>query len=266
MGGIKLIYIDPPYNVGCDFSTKDGDFAFADKWTSTGEYLQFLGERIPLMYDLLSPDGSFYLHCDHRMAAPIRLMLDGVFGKNNFRNEIIWYFTNGGGRALHYFNRKHNTIFLYSKGTQPIFNAKEAGMPRNKNESTFSGYFKTDNDGRRYQEVRSNNKVYTYYLDENKNADDVWNIPIISQRDKTERIDYPTQKPIKLLERIILASSNPGDLIADFFCGSGTTLLTAEQLGRNWLGADIGDIAIQRCCQRLRQINQLEQIGHWTVG
>jgi DNA modification methylase len=264
-GGIKLIYIDPPYNVGTNFNTKDNTFAFADKWKSDGDYLQFLSERLELMYSLLAEDGSLYLHCDYRMSAPIKLLLDGIFGKKHFRNEIIWYFSNGGGRSRRYFNRKHNTIFMYTKSLHPIFNGKDAGVVRNQNESTFSGYFKTDKDGRRYQEVRSNNKKYIYYQDEKKNADDVWTIPIISQRDKTERVDYPTQKPIELMERIIRASSNPGDLIADFFCGSGTTIITAEKLERKWIGCDKGEIALERCIKRLQLEKAYTDCGHWTI-
>ena len=265
-GGIKLIYIDPPYNVGSDFHTKTGKFAFTDKWSTDGSYLAFLAERLQLMHDILAPNGSLYLQCDHRMTAPVRILLDGIFDKRNFRNEIIWYFANGGGRSKHYFNRKHNTIFLYSKGQYPIFNGKEAGVLRNTNESTFSGYFKTDESGRRYQEVRSNNKIYKYYLDEKKNADDVWNIPIISQRDKTERVDYPTQKPLALLERIILASSNPGDLVADFFCGSGTTLIAAEKLGRSWLGCDVGELAVEKTTERFKQYFPDVAFGRWRIA
>ena len=265
-GGIKLIYIDPPYNVGLDFQNKAGEFAFTDKWSTDGAYLTFLAERLQLMYEVLAPNGCLYLQCDHRMTAPIRLLLDSIFDKKNFRNEIIWYFSNGGGRAQHYFNRKHNTIFLYSKGPNPVFNGKEAGVPRNTDESTFSGYFKTDENGRRYQEVRSNNKVYIYYLDEKKNADDVWTIPIISQRDTTERIDYPTQKPLALLERIILASSNRGDLIADFFCGSGTTLVAAEKLDRRWIGCDVGTLAINKTLTRFRQYFPDVAFGRWDIA
>ncbi|OQX70992.1 hypothetical protein B6D52_02875, partial [Candidatus Parcubacteria bacterium 4484_255] len=154
----------------------------------------------------------------------MRLVLDEIFGKENIKNEIIWYYKNGGGRSTTWFNRKHDTIFWFSKNqNEYIYNGKDAGEKRNLDEGTFSGYFKTDEDGRRYQEVRANGKIYKYYTDELKNADDVWDIGIISQRDLTERVDYPTQKPEKLLERIIKASSNEGDLVADFFCGSGTT-------------------------------------------
>jgi len=266
-GGLKLIYIDPPFDVGADFSMKIeiGDekltkkpsileeLAYRDTWGKGADsFIAMIYERLSLMRDLLADDGSIYVHCDWRMASYIKLVMDEIFGKENFKNEIVWNYKNGGGRSTTWFNRKHDTIFWFSKNkNEYIYNSKEAGEKRNLDEGTFSGYFKTDKNGRRYQEVRANGKIYKYYTDELKNADDVWDIRIISQRDLTERVDYPTQKPEKLLERIIKASSNKGDLVADFFCGSGTTLAVAEKLGRKWIGSDLGKFAIHAARKRM---------------
>ena len=266
-GGIKLIYIDPPFDVGADFSmdieigddtfTKNAnileEIAYRDTWgKGTDSFISMIFERLVLMRDLLAVDGSIYVHCDYRVSPYMKLILDEVFGVNNFKNEIIWYYQNGGGRARTWFNRKHDTIFWYTKKLEKYtYNSKEAGDARNTDEGTFGGYFKTDEDGRRFQEVRSGGKVYKYYTDELKNADDVWNFGIISQRDKTERVDYPTQKPEELIERIIKASSNEGDLVADFFCGSGTTAAVAEKLGRKWINSDLGKFSIHTTRKRM---------------
>ena len=279
-GMIDLIYIDPPFDVGADFTmslpigddddTLDKDqstlemVAYHDMWgRGTDSYIQSLYERLLLLNVLLSEKGAIYVHCDYRVSSYLRLILDEIFDSENFRNEIIWYFENGGGRSQAWFNRKHNTLFYYSKSNSPTFNWKEAGIQRNIDEGTFGGYFKNDKDGRRYQEVRANNKIYKYYIDDKKNADDVWNINIISQRDLTERLGYPTQKPEALLERIIKASSNEGDLVADFFCGSGTTGAVAEKLGRRWIMADLGRFAIHTSRKRLigvqRELNDQHQ-------
>jgi len=266
-GGLKLIYIDPPFDVGADFSmnieigedtfTKKPsvieEIAYRDTWGKGADsFIAMIYERLKLMHDLLAENGSIYVHCDYRVSAFMKLVLDEVFGKENIKNEIIWYYSNGGGRSRTWFNRKHDTIYWYAKNNENyIYNGKEAGDERNTDEGTFGGYFKTDEDGRRYQEVRAGGKIYKYYTDELKNADDVWDFGIISQRDKTERVDYPTQKPESLVERIIKASSSEGDLVADFFCGSGTTLAVAEKLGRKWIGSDLGRFSIHTTRKRM---------------
>ena len=144
------------------------------------------------------------MHIDWHVGHYVKILLDEILGKEKLRNEIVWHYENGGGRSTSWFNRKHDNIYWYSKSEKSyIYNGKDAGEKRNIDEGTFGGYFKTDEEGRRYQEVRANGKVYTYYVDELKNSDDVLNIGIISQRDLTERVNYTTQKPEKLLEKII---------------------------------------------------------------
>jgi len=277
-GGIKLIYIDPPFDVGADFSTSIEiggtefekaptvleEIAFRDTWgQGQDSFLAMIYERLILMKELLAEDGSIFVHCDWRLAASLRIVMDEVIGSDNFKNEIIWYYQNGGGRARNWFNRKHDTIFWYTKNQdQYTYNGKEVGEARNIDEGTFGGYFKTDVDGRRYQEVRAGGKIYKYYTDELKNGDDVWNIGIISQRDTTERLSYPTQKPEQLLEKIVKVSTNENDLVADFFGGSGTTAAIAEKLNRKWITSDIGRFAINTSRKRLISIQrQLKNEG-----
>ena len=276
-GKVDLIYIDPPFDSKADYRTKielpgvnlDSkptvleQFAYADTWSGTvgGEdvrgtlaYLRYMYPRLALMRELLSDQGSIYVHIDWHVGHYVKILLDEIFGKENLKNEIIWHYENGGGRSSSWFNRKHDTLLWYSKSEKGyIYNGKDAGEERNVDEGTFGGYFKTDGDGRRYQEVRANGKIYKYYTDELKNADDVWRFGIISQRDLTERVNYATQKPEKLLERIIKASSNENSIVMDFFGGSGTTAAVAEKLGRRWISSDIGKPAVM--IQRKRMID-----------
>lgn len=291
-GKIDLIYIDPPYDSKADYRTKvtlpggtvDSkptvleQFAYADTWSGklgsgdneidirgTLAYLRYMYPRLVLMRELLSNQGSFYFHIDWHLDGYVRVLLDDIFGKHSIQNEIIWHYENGGGRSSSWFNRKHDTILLYAKSDSKIYNGRDAGEKRNMDEGSFGGYFKTDEDGRRYQEVRANGKIYKYYVDELKNADDVWNMPIISQRDLTERTGYATQKPEKLLERIIKASSNPNSIVADFFGGSGTTAVVAEKLGRRWITSDIGKPACMIMRKRLID-NDVKPYLYQSIG
>ena len=285
---VDLIYIDPPFDSKADYRTKIAlpgtnidskptvleQFAYADTWSGNvgGEnvrgtiaYLRYMYPRLVLMRELLSDQGSIYVHIDWHVGHYVKLLLDEIFGKDNLKNEIIWHYENGGGRSTSWFNRKHDTILWYSKGEKYIYNGKEAGEQRNLDEGTVGGYFKTDEDGRRYQEVRAGGKIYKYYTDELKNADDVWNIGIISQRDLTERVNYTTQKPEKLLERIIKASSDKGSIVADFFGGSGTTAAVAEKLGRKWITSDIGKPATMIMRKRFID-NESKEFFYQSIG
>ncbi len=268
-GGLKLIYIDPPFDVGADFSMgitigeeEDESFtkkpsvieeiAYRDTWGKGADsFISMLYERLKLMHDLLSSDGSVYVHCDYRVDSYIRLVLDEIFGKDNILGEIIWKKNSGGiGRTT--YTKRHDTVFYYAKDiTNYHYDGLAIGDLREQNEGTFGGYFGADESGRKYREVRKAGKVYKYYLDDPKNPDDVWEVPQIPERDKTEKTDYPTQKPEKFLERVIKASSEEGDLVADFFCGSGTTLAVAEKLGRKWIGSDLGKFGIHTSRKRM---------------
>ncbi len=271
-GGLKLIYIDPPFDVGADFSmdieigsdtfTKKPnileEIAYRDTWGKGADsFIAMIYERLLLMRDLLAEDGSIYVHCDYRVSGFIRLVLDEIFGKSALLNEIIWCFSQGA-KSKRMFGRKHNTIFSYAKTPESqIFNGNAVRVEMKSGKQSFGGRLETDEDGRKYRLVygtknaQGETKYYKYYLDEGKIPEDYW-IDINSlQSGVAERVDYPTQKPEALLERIIKASSNEDDLVADFFCGSGTTAAVAEKLGRKWIATDLGKFAIHTTRKRM---------------
>ena len=251
-GGIKLIYIDPPFDVGADFSMdiEIGDetftkkpnileeIAYRDTWgKGTDSFISMIYERIVLMRDLLAADGSIYVHCDYRVNSFMRLILDEIFGSNRMLNEVIWSYKSGGVGQSN-FARKHDTIFLYSKSDDHIFNLQKERTYK------YGGIGKSS--------------LQTYYKDENGNeytlvaqTDVFTDIGIISTHNKTERLDYPTQKPEALISRLITATSNEGDLVADFFCGSGTTPAVAEKLGRKWIASDLGKFSVHTTRKRM---------------
>ena len=208
-------------------------------------------EKLKLMHGLLADEGSIYVHCDWRVNSHMRLVLDEVFGGDNFLNEIIWHYQ-AGTAPLKGFAKKHDTILVYTKTKKEnIYNPVRLLV---KNESIYP---RIDENGRKYR-MSGNNNTTRYYADEGRKADDVWtwldrkeNNVVQVFHALPEHIGYPTQKPEKLLERIIKASSNKGDLIADFFCGSGTTMAVAEKLGRKWIGSDLGRFSIHTTRKRM---------------
>jgi DNA modification methylase len=247
-GKIDLIYIDPPFDVGADFTmslpigddgeTLDKDqstlemVAYRDMWgKGVDSYLNIMYERLTIMKELLSDNGSIYVHLDWHIGDYIKVMLDDIFGIENFKNEIIWHYGLGGSSPTNW-PLKHDNILFYSKGSSWRFNPifVPATSQRMKGEL--------------------------------KKMDNVWDIPTINNM-AIERLGYATQKPEALLERIIKASSNEGDLVADFFCGSGTTGAVAEKLGRRWIMADLGRFAIHTSRKRLidvqRELNDEHQ-------
>lgn len=265
-GGLKLIYIDPPFDVGADFSMqlKIGDrneeesftkkpsvieeIAYRDTWGKGADsFIAMIYERIKLMNDLLADDGSVYVHCDWRVNSYLRLVLDEVFGKSNQTGEIVWNYS-WGLRTETTWNRKHDTILMYSKNKDNfIFNANDVLEDRKMSEGTinrlkYKGALITDgNKGRGSQEKAL--------------PSDVWYVATINGM-SSERIDYPTQKPEELIEKIIKASSNEGDLVADFFCGSGTTMAVAEKLNRKWIGTDLGKFGIHTSRKRMIDVQR----------
>ncbi len=266
-GGIKLVYIDPPFDVGADFSaeisvgdapsvSKDAsiieEIAYRDTWgNGRASFMTMLHERLVLISSLLADDATFIVHLDYRTVHYVKVLLDECFGSENLINEVVWHWTNAGGRSGSSYARKHNTLLVYRKGRDYTFNWKDAGEKRVQDDSQFGSFFKTGPDGRMYQEVRTKNKTYTYYLDEPKIPDDVWLLQQMGQHDRTERTGYPTQKPESLATRVVLVHSNPGDIVADFFCGSGTVPVVAEKNGRKWIGVDLSRFAIHTSRKRL---------------
>jgi len=289
-GGIKLIYIDPPFDVGADFSMKINigedeftkrpnvleELAYRDTWGKGADsFIAMMYERLMLMRDLLADDGSIYVHCDHRVVAYIRNLLDEIFGKNNFRNEIVWHYQTYQGQVKNYFPRKHDTILIYSKSDNPTFHLLKDDNPEQTIDFTrWNQYLNENNEitGANYPTTDSRFKgYYNRFVKENhrkpgpndvilriegNTVDSVWNIKAVDPKDLREKVDYPTQKPEKLLKRVINASSNEGDIICDFFCGSGTTLAVAEKLGRKWIGSDLGKFSIHTTRKRMINVQR----------
>lgn len=262
-GRVRLIYIDPPFDVGADFTMKvplgDGkemagkepsileQVAYRDTWgRGTDSYLHMMCDRLSLMRELLAEDGSIYVHCDWRVNSMLRLVMDEVFGKESFQNQILWSYRTGGSSKRR-FSRKHDVILFYSKGEQWIFHVlKEKSYTKSQNRRpgiiNYGGgeaEFFEDKEG-----------VYNLV-----NMSDVWELSYIGST-SPERTGYPTQKPEALLDRIIRASSNEGDIVADFFCGSGTTGAVAERLGRRWIMTDLGRFAVHTSRKRLLDLQR----------
>ena len=311
-GGLKLIYIDPPFDVGADFSvdveignetlTKEPsqieELAYRDTWgRGADSFISMIYERLTLMRDLLSDDGSIYVHCDWRVNPYIRAILDELFGSKNFVNQIVWKRTfshSDVGQGAKHMGRLHDYIVLYGKTDNILLNTVYTPYT-DKYVKDFYKY--SDPDGKQYRLVSllgpggaakgnpsyeflgvtrfwvySNTKMQALYekglivqtkpgtvpqkkryIDEAPGVplQDLWMDIAAVQGGALENANYPTQKPSELLSRVIESSSNPGDLVADFFCGSGTTLAVAEKLGRKWIGCDLGRFAIHTSRKRL---------------
>ena len=336
-GGLKLIYIDPPFDVGADFSMNleigDESFtkkpsvieevAYRDTWGKGADsFIAMIYERLRLMHGLLADDGSIYVHCDYRVSAYMKLILDEIFSETNFQSEIIWKQTRAKSTGFNNFGLEHNSIFYFSKNNDnQLWEMQYKNYDVDK-EDRYYCYFEQENGeytkytksemrqfresqnipkGRRFALIpllnmnkNRQNLKYEYkgftetwattrekMLEHEKNGlivqtspdamplkkqyfdnmegvkvgtlwDDIY--PVNSQA--KEKVEYPTQKPEALLERIIKTSSNEGDLVADFFCGSGTTLAVAEKLGRKWIGSDLGRFAIHTSRKRLIQVQR----------
>ena len=272
-----LIYLDPPF-----FTQKDWD-DYDDRWESREQYLHFLMERLAEMKRILKPTGSIYLHCNQEASHYIKIMMDCVFGFDNFRNEIIWCYgeTARGAKAISKsFARNNDSILFYTKSDKYTFKKtyfervveiQGSEYTKDKNgkcyrtsprgDYTDESIKRLEKEGRTYRTKNGNIRIKYYekcddnYVYENKITGSTWtDIPDMMHSPKEERTGYLTQKPLKLLERIIKASSNEGDLVLDPFCGSGTTLVAAKSLGRKYIGIDENKRAIGITRERLRSI------------
>ncbi|MCF7809828.1 restriction endonuclease [bacterium] len=287
---IDLIYIDPPFNSKRNYNvlfesidmtdTKAQKEAFADTWSNVKyidqlyhiqdinldlykflatldsinvskgavSYLTTMALRIIYMYRKLKETGSFYLHCDPTMSHYLKLVCDLIFNKKFFRNEVIWAYEIGG-RSHKQWGKKHDVILYYTKSQNSKFNWRDVASPR---KSGTHMKVKNDSKGRIYQEKvdAKSGKAYRYYIDEGTIPADWWIIQQLNREEK-ERLHYPTQKPEQLLEKIIKASSNKGDVIADFFCGCGTAIAVAQRLNRHWIGVDISHLAVRLMYNRI---------------
>jgi site-specific DNA-methyltransferase (adenine-specific) len=304
---IDLIYIDPPFNSNRNynvlFNSKLTEEAFQDTWSSvsyldelegiatmspnlynflkmletTGlpksyiSYLTKMSIRCWYMKEMLKDTGSFYYHCDPTAGHYIKIILDYIFGMNNFKNEIIWCYKTGG-LSTEYFPKKHDTIFFYTKTNSYTFNPQKETKLSNEMQRALKIHpeeFFDDNDGKGIYTwyYRPGHKKYPNGLKQYLEAyvRDYWDIPALTNTSK-ERLGYPTQKPENLLERIILASSNEDDLVADFFMGGGTTITVSEKLNRKWLGVDINNRSIQITHDRITSLKKILKKDYFIYG
>lgn len=314
---VDLIYIDPPFNSNRNYEVFWGERketrAFEDRHASTAAYIDYMRPRCVELARVLKKTGSFYYHCDWHASHYVKVMLDQLFGQNNFQSEIIWRRTFAKGLAFTGFPNNHDTILMYSGGDRITFNRPYLPYDRSDlDEKTAQKYSQIDNDGRRFQltsllnpasdrpnltyefmgvtrvwrwtkdrmqaefdkgrvvQTRPGSPVrYKRYLDEQEGrpVDTLWlDIPPVNAM-AAERLGYPTQKPLDLLERIINASSNPNDIVLDAFCGCGTALVAAENLDRQWIGIDISPTACRVMAKRLRDVCKLrEDETLWRSG
>lgn len=283
--GVDLIYLDPPFksdaNYAAPIGSKAAGAAFKDTWSlsdvdvewinlieakhpalhrvllaamtdSDKSYLVYMAARLLEMRRILKPTGSIYLHCDWHIGHYLKLVMDALFGKGNFKNEVAWYYTNKLGTGGNVFDRQHDTILWYARDghtfnvlKEPVKLAKP--QPVTKKVGGERIWLRDDEGNRLYRDSSD------------KNIGDVWPIPIINPMAK-ERLGYRTQKPLNLLRRIIKASSNPGDVVFDPFCGCATALVAAEELKRQWIGIDISKKAAELVLMRLQ--DELSLLTH----
>ncbi|GAB4386744.1 MAG: hypothetical protein Kow0022_16650 [Phycisphaerales bacterium] len=275
-GRVDLIYLDPPFLVGTDFeacvrtgSRTERLFAYSDRWSSVGEYLCFMQEVLEACHRLLADDGALYLHVDRRTSHWLRCVLSEIFGVDRERGVIVWLLGNGV-RTRGQWGCAHNDILCFSKGSRFKLRTERAALREPFAAGSLQSHFRNiDADGRRYRLRHINGREYRYYADEGRVIGSVWaDCPSMSARSPVldQFTGYPTQKPERLLERIIEASSDPGDLVVDLFCGSGTTPAVAQRLGRRWAASDAGRLAVETTLARVLQTSGTPAIRVADLG
>lgn len=269
-GKFDLIYIDPPFAVGSDFeilleignekvnkgTSAIEEVAYRDTWgKGNHSFLSMIFARLTAIYELLSPDSSLFIHVDWRMNSAVRLILDEIFGVDGYKNEIAWCYSGPASTRSH-LPRKHDLILFYTKGSPKFFQPRVAHKSGVHNTGQVFGGEVIDagQDKRTQMELRG------------KALEDWWDDIFTGDRYRGEMVGYPTQKPEKLLARIIEMTTNEGDLVGDFFVGSGTTVATAEKLGRRWIGADIGRFSIHTTRKRLLEIGKCKPFEVLNLG
>ncbi|HLV65876.1 MAG TPA: site-specific DNA-methyltransferase [Polyangiaceae bacterium] len=260
----ELAYVDPPFNTGKvhgarrgDGSRQFGQAAYSDAWGGIDGLLAMLEPRLAALARLAGDDASIWIHLDHRAVHEVKVLADRVFGRAAFAGEIIWVPGNGARRRSGP-STTHQTILVYAPSERMIWNTDDPMLREPYARTSLEMHFsEVDEDGRRYRERRIGGKSYRYYADRGRLLGSVWtdcpamraNTPLVR-----ETTGYPTQKPEKLLERIVRAASRPSGLVLDPMCGSGTTLAVAARLGRRFLGIDESPVAVEIAERRLRQV------------
>jgi DNA modification methylase len=271
---IDLIYIDPPFNSNRNYEVFWGETkerrSFEDRHESTQAYIEFMRPRCVELARVLKKTGSFYYHCDWHASHYVKVMLDQIFGQNQFQNEIVWYYGPKATQNESHFQRKHDVIFFYSKSKDYRFNTllqeySEGSLQERKTrykhgdeEGPYRFTTRRDAEGNKYRAM--------VRLKPGVAMTDVWDIGVINST-SNERLGYPTQKPLALLERVIKASSNENDIVLDAFCGCGTALVAAQNLHRQWIGIDVSPTACRVMAKRLRTVCKLpESEKLWQIG
>ena len=251
---IDMIYLDPPFYTQRVRSLSDTNgiiYEFSDTWNSLNEYLNYMRLRIEEMRRILKSTGCIFLHCDVSASHHLRILLDDIFGTENFRSEIIWSYKRWSNAKKGLLSA-HQNIFYYTKGENYKFNILYSNYSVTTNIDQILQERERDNTGKVIYKRDEKGNIVTSKEKKGVPISDVWNIPLLNPKAK-ERTGYPTQKPIELLERIIKISTNEGDYVLDPFCGSGTTLVSAKLLGRNYIGIDINKDAVEISKKRLAE-------------
>ena len=267
--GVRLVYIDPPFATQREFRGTEDQKAYQDKIMGA-TFVEFLRKRLVFLRDLLSDDGAIYVHLDWKKVHYVKCIMDEIFGENAFRNEIIWHFPGREMHIAHKFNAKHETLLFYARTTASRVRMTNVAVPYDRAERLKGLRRKVhkDEDGREWVwETRgqaAGQKPYERYVDDliepGRPLSDVWSDIQFLRGNHPERTDYPTQKPASLIERVVKASSQEGDLVLDAFAGSGTTCVVAERLNRRWIGIDCGKLAIYTIQKRM--LNLLKEDGN----
>ena len=250
---VDLVYLDPPFFTQKTHKLKTRDnskvYQFNDSWNNIHEYLGFLQQRISECARVLKATGSIFLHCDRSASHHLRLILDHVFGASNFRSEIVWHYRRWSNAKNGLLNA-HQTIYFYSKTAQYKFNRIFADYSPTTNIEQILQDRERDSSGKSVYKKDKHGEVISGKFKKGVPLTDVWNIPFLNPK-AIERVGYPTQKPIRLLQRIIELVTNADDTVLDPFCGSGTTLVAAKLLNRNYIGVDISAEAVDLTKKRL---------------
>jgi site-specific DNA-methyltransferase (adenine-specific) len=263
-GPFQLIYLDPPFNAGGTRKAREqqgerinGKACYVDFWGGLEGFLTMLEPRLEVLRDALSADGSVWLHLDYRAVHDVKISLDRVFGRKNFAAEIVWIPGNGGKRRTAP-SITHQTILVYKRGPQLIWNGDDPTLREPFSETSLRMHFQNrDDEGRPYRERVVNGKSYRYYADHGRRLGSVWaDCPAMAANTplRAETTGYPTQKPESLLERIVRAATLPDAAVLDPMCGSGTTLAVAARLGRSFAGSDLSELACRITRERVKKV------------
>jgi DNA modification methylase len=249
--GFRMCYIDPPFATKREFRGSKGQRAYRDK-IDEADFIEFLRKRLVFIHELLAEDGTLYVHLDTKKGHYVKVVLDELFGAQNFRNEIIWWYYNKMQGNVNRFPSNHDSIYVYGKGPHTLFTP----VMEERDETATLIKRVWDSETGKLVNAKDEYGRVIYIEKDDKRVDDVWRLSMLQPADRKEKVDFPTQKPESLLSAAIAASSKPGDLVLDCFSGSGTAAVVAEKLGRRWVAVDSGKLAIYTAQRRLLSLKE----------